>query len=335
MAIYHGGLPMGLFEQPHMKEFIKALHPVFTNRMAGRFEFGQSLLDKTYQEIKGKVQSKLDSSSCLNFVTDGSTNVSHGRIENLLVTTDLGAFTLALEDLPDEKRDTTVLSNWVDKKVTEWTHGDSKRVNSLATDTANTMKSVWKDLDKRANWNHVFFIPCDSHGIQLFMKDLTELFWFREIFAAAQRIVSYFHGADKQLAILRKNQRRLYSREYALSLSVITRWGSQYRLTMSPLKSRQALKEWAIYDRLEIPADEEKTKLQKAVIASLLDHDFWQDLEELEIIIGYIHEQQLMSESGKSHIEHIASRSTPGSLDCAAQKCTPQNTTTFLIRLAM
>ena len=140
------------------------------------------------------------------------------------------------------------------------------------------------------------------------MKDLTELFWFREIFAAAQRIVSYFQGADKQLAILRKNQRRLYSREYALSLLVITRWGSQYRLIMSPLKSRQALKEWAIYDKLEIPADEEKTKLQKAVIASLLDHDFWQDLEELEIIIGYIHEQQLMSESGKSHIGHIASR---------------------------
>ena len=109
--------------------------------MAGRFEFGQSLLDKTYQEIKGKVQSKLDSSSC-------STNVSHGRIENLLVTTDLGAFTLASEDLPDEKRDTAVLSNWVDKKVPEWTHGDSKRVNSLATDTANTTSLSGKTSTK-------------------------------------------------------------------------------------------------------------------------------------------------------------------------------------------
>ena len=43
------------------------------------------------------------------------------------------------------------LSNWVDKKATEWTHGDSKRANFLAIDTANTIKSVSKDLDRKAN----------------------------------------------------------------------------------------------------------------------------------------------------------------------------------------
>ena len=55
MAIYHGGSPMGLFEQPHMKEFMRTLHPVFADKMAGRFGFRKSLLEKAYQVIKNKV----------------------------------------------------------------------------------------------------------------------------------------------------------------------------------------------------------------------------------------------------------------------------------------
>ena len=35
MAIYHGGLPMGLFEKPHMRESIGTLHPAFADEMAG------------------------------------------------------------------------------------------------------------------------------------------------------------------------------------------------------------------------------------------------------------------------------------------------------------
>ena len=59
--------------------------------------------------IKGKVQSKLDSSSCLSFFIEGSTNVSHETIDNDPVITHLRAFTLASEDLLNEKRDTSAL----------------------------------------------------------------------------------------------------------------------------------------------------------------------------------------------------------------------------------
>lgn len=52
MAIYHGGLPMGLFEQPHVKEFIRTLPPAFADEMAGRFGFRKSLLETTYHMIK-------------------------------------------------------------------------------------------------------------------------------------------------------------------------------------------------------------------------------------------------------------------------------------------
>ena len=60
------------------------------------------------------------------------------------------------------EKETLRLSNCLDKKAAEWTHGDSKRVNFLAIDTAKRIRSVSKDLDRKANWNHVLFIPRDS-----------------------------------------------------------------------------------------------------------------------------------------------------------------------------
>ena len=36
---------------------------------------------------------------------------------------------------------------------------------------------------------HVFFVPCDSHGIQLLVKDLLEIPVFKDIMAKAQTVV--------------------------------------------------------------------------------------------------------------------------------------------------
>ena len=52
MAICHEGLPMGLFEQPHMKESIRTLHPAFTNEMTGRFGFRKDLSSNQEQSIE-------------------------------------------------------------------------------------------------------------------------------------------------------------------------------------------------------------------------------------------------------------------------------------------
>ena len=75
--------------------------------------------------------------------------------------------------------------------------------------------------------SHVFFVPCDSHGLQLLMKDIAGLAWFKELFNQAQTIPVYFHKADKQLSILREYQQAEYGRTYAVTMSCITRWGTQ------------------------------------------------------------------------------------------------------------
>jgi hypothetical protein len=65
---------------------------------------------------------------------------------------------------------------------------------------------------------HAFFIPCDSYGLQLLIKDVLESQPFCDIIAKAQMIVLTFHQAPKQYAILQLKQEKLT----AFVLSVIT-----------------------------------------------------------------------------------------------------------------
>jgi hypothetical protein len=45
-------------------------------------------------------------------------------------------------------------------------------ISSLTTDTCTTMRNTWTGLEKQDLLSHVLFIPCDSHGLQLLIKDL-------------------------------------------------------------------------------------------------------------------------------------------------------------------
>jgi hypothetical protein len=98
---------------------------------------------------------------------------------------------------------------------------DLSRVSSLTTDTCTTMRSTWLGLEAVDKLSHVLFIPCDSHGLQLLIKDLLDQPRIAEVMIMAQTIINAFHRAEKQYAILRSKQEKLS----ALLLAVIIRWG--------------------------------------------------------------------------------------------------------------
>lgn len=120
------------------------------------------------------------------------------------------------------------------------------------------MRKTWALLAEKSNWEEAFFVPCDSHGIQLLIKNICNIPWFAGVFKQSQEIVSYFFKANKQMSMLRRSQMIFYSRTYALSLSVSTRWGTQYRLITSLIRSKDALKHWANQDDPELDGDNEK-----------------------------------------------------------------------------
>lgn len=98
-----------------------------------------------------------------------------------------------------------------------------KIIGSMTTDTCATMRLFWEFCEQSKELTHVVFAPCDSHGLQLIIKDLCESAWFAPILNGAQSIARGFHKAKKQYAILREIQEEIYRKQQALILSVMTR----------------------------------------------------------------------------------------------------------------
>lgn len=55
---------------------------------------------------------------------------------------------------------------------------------------------------------------------------------------------------------------------------------------------------------MEQKLDTKRSKTQRHVLGWVqdLDHIFWGDLEDLDLILGIIYDEQVLSEGGKSHL---------------------------------
>jgi len=161
------------------------------------------------------------------------------------------------------------------------------------------MRSTWTGLENTDQLSHALFVPCDSHGLQLLIKDLLEQPRIAEVVDMAQTIVRAFHKAKKQYAILRSKQEK----PQALILSVITRWGTQFLLIVSVLRCRNALFAWLGDPRAQIGK-----KGENRLNGIITNQSFWSDLAAIEQIIRPIHEAQKMSESNSSTLSKVVPR---------------------------
>ena len=106
------------------------------------------------------------------------------------------------------------------KHMLEISNGNNLRINSLSTDTCDTMRKNWRCSRQSPEFKHVFFIPCDSHSLQLLLKDILKLSTFEVVLDNAQIIAKAFKKSPFQLARLRSLQEELYSHHKI----VICRW---------------------------------------------------------------------------------------------------------------
>jgi hypothetical protein len=127
---------------------------------------------------------------------------------------------LRAKELADKAVDTA-------KKITK---GDLSKVVSWTIDTCAVMRAMWTKFGKIPGLEYVFTVPCDSHGLQLIIKDLLQRPQIEKAFKAALQIVNGIRNASKQLSLLWIEQERVYKTQKALQLSTTIRWGSQYNM---------------------------------------------------------------------------------------------------------
>jgi hypothetical protein len=223
-AIFVTGKPFSTFDDPTFQEFFGE----FGYKLPTRQAFGGSLLDEVYENVKKDVENQLRSSPFLSFTTDESSNITTDRMINYSVlTSSQDCFYWKTVEAAEGALTAEILTSEFLKIAKELTNNDLSRVNALTTDTCSTMMSMWDKLHANSATNHILTIPCDSHGIQLLIKDLLDLGGIKTVWKQANSIISSFRSSPKQLKYLRIIQKREYGRQKALIASVITRWGTQ------------------------------------------------------------------------------------------------------------
>lgn len=135
-----------------------------------------------------------------------------------------------------------------------------------------------------------------SHGLQLLIKDILNLPWFHDLWVQATAVVTAFRKSPLQLALLRDKMQDLYGRHQALTLAIITRWGSQFSMIKSLLKNKQALMTYGM---------DKHANIVLSVLNSIVSRDFWGGLEETERILAPIHDRQRLSEADSALIHSV------------------------------
>jgi hypothetical protein len=299
MAVYADARPFTLYECPAMKAFLFQLEPAYKPPSAHALANG--LLNDIYTETKDQVDTELRASTEWNIVFDESEDIRHHRIINLCICVASGAFFYGEFVLGAVSASAEFLRDWLLEKLREATQDNFSIINSIATDTCPTMFKIYDLLQASDKTRHAIYVPCDSHGLQLLIKDLLELPEFEPAMKAANRIVGYFNRATKQYAFLHEQQLKEYGRQKALILSGITRWGTQLNMVKRLQETKQALRNYAAQEFTGDGKD-------KWIIPMLLDDKLWDRFGLILQLLAPIHEAQKMSESTKAHLGRVKSR---------------------------
>lgn len=205
---FSGARPLVFFEQQEMQELIQVLSPTY--QIPSRQRIADELLDEAYNELWEEVLKELRRAEFLNITVDETTIVRSQRVVVMTITTPTKSWFIHLNDMEDRALETPAIDNWIlnslQRLLLELDNlVDRKRINSISTDTCAVMKSVWEKLENTSELRHCFMIPCDSHGLQLIMKDIVDSKGSKvpravEVFRLALELAVFFHHSPLEYA---------------------------------------------------------------------------------------------------------------------------------------
>src|SRR5205814_3618479 len=94
------------------------------------------------------------------------------------------------EDIQSKQMTAAAAAQWLRNHLVTLMKGDIARINSIITDTCKLMFKMWLKIQKLDEFKHVFFIPCDLHGLQLLVGDLLKIPVFKEVLNKAPTVVT-------------------------------------------------------------------------------------------------------------------------------------------------
>jgi Protein of unknown function (DUF 659) len=168
LAVYTTSRAFTAFEDPTWLDFFKELgyKPPTASALA------RPLLDQVHTKVKAQVDT-IRKGSALGLVMDESIDISLNRLVNyLFLTPDGSSFYWKTVDAKTTSQSAAQIAEDAIEVANEISSGDLSKFVSIATDTCPTNQKVWKLLSNNPKTKHIFMVLCDSHSLQLLIKDL-------------------------------------------------------------------------------------------------------------------------------------------------------------------
>jgi hypothetical protein len=171
--VYVDGRPFRLYDKKHklytlLKELDERWEPPSTARIR------DTLLEEVHTSTKEQVQQILAREQHISVVLDETGDISHNRIINLLLGTSKGFFFIEHHILKDESITAALIRDWLLPTLRRLIGNDLSRINSYSLDTCSTMGSLANLLQQPDALPQAIHVPCDSHGLQLLIKDICQ-----------------------------------------------------------------------------------------------------------------------------------------------------------------
>ncbi|KAL9564115.1 hypothetical protein ACKAV7_011765 [Fusarium commune] len=215
-----------------------AYKPPDRNRVA-------SFLDPVYLDYQQRVKALVDEAPPLNVIFDASDDISSNRIINISIEIPSSvAFYWTIIDTKDHDHTALTTLSLIKPSLEIFGH-DFSRLNAICTDTCSTMRKLHREMKALPEFSHCLYILCDSHGLQLLIKDIVESKRWMPIFGKVIFLIAFFNKAKLQLSRLRIHQQECYGQRKAFITAAITRWGTLLAAVKSVFDNKDALRAFA------------------------------------------------------------------------------------------
>jgi hypothetical protein len=180
------------------------------------------------------VQAIADAATHIQIVSDGSNNINKRKVKNVSFLVNGRSYYWTSTVLGAIKAGAVFTATNIKKHALEITNNNLKRLTAISTDTNVTQRAIWEIFEADPEMKHVHSMGCDSHGIQLILKDLLKpgvnnkkaliKTAIGEFFTTGlNTVVSAFRSALKQLAYLRNYILNIINKVVTLIITVPTR----------------------------------------------------------------------------------------------------------------
>ncbi|GBC18735.2 zinc finger BED domain-containing protein 4-like [Rhizophagus irregularis DAOM 181602=DAOM 197198] len=235
-------------------------------KLPNRRKLADELLDDVFDEVKAECNEQILQAKSLTMVSDGWSNINRESVQNFVICTPKPLFFDAIYS--GEESHT---AKWVaDEIIKQMEIVGINKFSAVITDTASVMKAAWGIIED--SYPSIVCLGCNSHVMNLLISDILKIDQIKSVVENAKKLVNYFKAHVQATAKLKRIQKENYSKEIALVLPALTRWGTHLACFQSLQNSRTALEQALMDIRI-------RQNMDLTLRAHILSDEFWEDLD--------------------------------------------------------